>query len=171
VSVQQKLFRFPSRIVNGDGLNPNPRAFVVKGANFDFGIGGHLLGDILDFTGLEIDFALKNGEASERANPRLVAFNRGEIVIAAAFQEIVDFFQSRVRVISIRGIRRAACPSEQYRQGQQQSKHRLLFHFLSPLSLNEIQQLQITTNKDLSEIKKIIYPVTVADTNSLSIGR
>jgi hypothetical protein len=33
-----------------------------------------LLRDILDFPGLKIDFALKNGKASKRANPRLVVF-------------------------------------------------------------------------------------------------
>ena len=93
VRIQHRLLRFESVILDQLAGNADPRAFR-ECADLRLGICGKLMAGRLDLAGLDVEFSLKLIDRTERADSRLIALYRCQIVNLRLFQKIIYSFHN-----------------------------------------------------------------------------
>ena len=91
VFIQHGLLGFNAVIFHKLCCHTQPHT-VLEGAELALGICSKLLGDGLDFAGLDVQLPLENVSGAEGTDAGLIAFHGGKIIDTCGFQKFTYFF-------------------------------------------------------------------------------
>ena len=91
--VQHGRLDFPAVVIDQLAGEPEPFA-VLERADFHFRVRSDLLGNRLHLAGLDIELAFIQERRSERPHPRLVSFDRRQIIRLRFVQKLINLFNA-----------------------------------------------------------------------------